>query len=329
MNNSKLHQLDEVINLVQQGKTLLLAADENLLKKVPKGNWIGGTIPYFMASEGGTITKDKIFATVLPDYVTGTEIDLYDDKSIEKIYARSPENGFTVLILPATSPTHFSYALNAPNYENFAARPVVGWIAGVHLTDIDKTTPKVFNGKTGEVSDKKAIAMRVSLPSNMICDVGIVNIFGQGTGPTLEFLEDNFSVKEVLVDGKKRVFADYVKENKLDLKLPLVANYCGANINVSFQNIDEKNNTVNLYAPVFKGVQYRQAAAVPNYVETFLKTMPAGNHDVLFSCNCILNFLYSELEGKKTGNIVGPVTFGEVAYQLLNQTLVYLTIQKI
>jgi hypothetical protein len=32
------------------------------------------------------------------------------------------------------------------------------------------------------------------------------------------------------------------------------------------------------------------------------------------------------LAGKQTGAFTGPVTFGEVAYQLLNQTLVYLKI---
>jgi hypothetical protein len=37
--------------------------------------------------------------------------------------------------------------------------------------------------------------------------------------------------------------------------------------------------------------------------------------------------LYSELEGKKTASIIGPITFGEIAYQLLNQTLVYAEIQ--
>jgi len=42
-----------------------------------------------------------------------------------------------------------------------------------------------------------------------------------------------------------------------------------------------------------------------------------------------LNYLYSGLEGKKTGNVTGPITFGEVAYQLLNQTMVYMTIENI
>jgi hypothetical protein len=40
-----------------------------------------------------------------------------------------------------------------------------------------------------------------------------------------------------------------------------------------------------------------------------------------------LNYLYANLEGKKTGHIVGPMTFGEIAYMLLNQTLVYLTFE--
>ena len=49
--------------------------------------------------------------------------------------------------------------------------------------------------------------------------------------------------------------------------------------------------------------------------------------DPVFTCNCILNYLYANLEGKKTGSIVGPITFGEIAYMLLNQTMVYLTFE--
>jgi hypothetical protein len=63
-------------------------------------------------------------------------------------------------------------------------------------------------------------------------------------------------------------------------------------------------------------------------MNTFNSMIPTGNNDAIaFSCNCILNYLYAELEGKQTGNFTGPITFGEVAYQLLNQTMVYLDIQ--
>jgi hypothetical protein len=47
----------------------------------------------------------------------------------------------------------------------------------------------------------------------------------------------------------------------------------------------------------------------------------------VFACNCILNFLYSGLEGKITEGMYGPITFGEIAFQLLNQTLVYLDVK--
>ncbi len=46
------------------------------------------------------------------------------------------------------------------------------------------------------------------------------------------------------------------------------------------------------------------------------------SHDVPFACNCVLNFLYGKLEGAQAG-LPGPFTFGEIAYQLLNQTMVY------
>lgn len=327
--NSRLCSVEEVNQTIKNGKSLLLAGDEQLLKKINKGNWIGGTIPYFMESEGGLITKDKVFVTELPDYVISTTIQTYDERSIANIYVEAPDNGFSLVILPALSPVHLSFALHAPQYSDFASRPVVGWISGVHLSDLGKVTPKVFNGKTGESTDQKALVMRASLPKDRVCDIGIVNIFRQGDGDSLEFLENGFSAKEVLVNGKKINFANYLIENKTDTKLPLVANYFGANVNVSFQSIDDQNKVVNFYAPVFKGVTYRHAKPVDNYVKDFLRNMPEKDDNILFSCNCILNFLYSELEGKKTGGIVGPITFGEVAYQLLNQTMVYLSIFKV
>ena len=37
---------EEVKALIEAGKTLLLAGSESLLADLPKGRWIGGTIPY-------------------------------------------------------------------------------------------------------------------------------------------------------------------------------------------------------------------------------------------------------------------------------------------
>ena len=75
---------------------------------------------------------------------------------------------------------------------------------------------------------------------------------------------------------------------------------------------------------MFKNIEYRFAVGVTDYAKEFEKRISeAGAKDPVFSCNCILNYQYGDLQGKKIPPYAGPVTFGEVAYQLLNQTLVY------
>lgn len=319
--------LDDAIKKIKENKKIHFAGEENLLNQLPQGNWIGGTIPYFMDSDGGVISKDKIFATDIPDY--DIKIKCYSENDLEDITADAPDNGFSLVIIPATSKAHVTYAQNAPGYKDIFLKPIIGWISGIHLDEMGKTSPKVFNGLTGEITDQKAVVMHITLPSNKIASIGIINLFKQGNSDTITFDTNGFSVKDCFINGKKNNFSEYLLSNNIDIKLPLVANYYGAMINVSFQEIKKDEKTVNLYAPVFKGVEYKIAIPVSDYVADFQKALSAGSINPVFSCNCILNFLYSELEGKKTGNVLGPITFGEVAYQLLNQTLTYLEIKDV
>ena len=158
-------------------------------------------------------------------------------------------------------------------------------------------------------------------------NINIVNMFQQGSGDTITFTEDGFQTVDARINGVRRNFAEYLAENKIDTKLPFVADYSGAMINTSFQDVDKVNGKVSFYAPVFHGVDYKVAAPVTDYVGAFERHLPRSTADaIFFSCNCILNYLYSDLEGKRTGNVTGPITFGEIAYQLLNQTLAYATI---
>ncbi|MGO9412879.1 MAG: DUF6976 family protein [Spirochaetia bacterium] len=328
--NHVLFGVEEVIGMITAGKSLLLAGDEALLNQLPHGSWIGGTIPYFMGEKGGEFTKSKIHVTTLPESASNHSIRFYDENSIENIYSDAPEQGFSVVIMPAASKTHQTFSLKAPMFSHFASSPLIGWISGVDLKDLGKITPKVFDGKTGRISDNGAVVMHASLPKEKAAIVGIINIFEQGGGDTLTFDRDGFSASEVMVNGKKQSLVDYLLVNKIDTRLPLVADSYGAMVNTSFQLVDEAGNRVDFYAPVFKGVEYKLAKPVLNYVESFEKIAGAKLGDqIIFACNCILNYLYSELEGKKTGNVTGPVTFGEVAYQLLNQTMAYMTIESI
>ena len=318
--------INEIEKKIKNNETLFLAGDEQLLRKLPKGSWIGGTIPYFMDIDGGIISQDKIFVKEANNEVIDTTIKLYDEKNLSQIPSDAPLNGFSIIIIPAFSEAHNSFACDAPKYKDMFVKPLIGWVAGIHLDDLGEITPKVFNGETGEISDEKCIVMHCSLPQNKVATVGIVNIFEQGKQDEIIFDEENFIVQDCYINGQKKNFAEYLLENNTNIKYPLVADYFGTMINVSFQSIDEKDKKVHFYAPVFKGVKYKLAEPINNYVDEFNNAIEKVGINPDFSCNCILNFLHSELEGKKTANIYGPMTFGEIAYQLLNQTVVYLEI---
>lgn len=322
-----LYELAEVKSMIIRGKKLLLAGEETLLKQLPAGNWIGGSIPYFMTEQGGLSTQYQIYVTELPDFVTDASVKVYDSATLTQVYADTPATGFSVIIIPAFCRAHLDFALHAPEYPGFALRPLIGWISGVHLNEMGKVTPKVFNGQTRTLLEDGAVVMHVALPPTKIAEVGILNIFEQSDGDTITFPHNGFSVREAYINGVPTNFAEYILRQRLDTDLPLVADYFGAMINVSFEHVDLASQEVKFYAPVFAGVPYKHARPVDNYVEQFTSRIPVNlEKSPAFSCNCILNYVYSELEGKRTGNITGPITFGEVAYQLLNQTMVYLTI---
>lgn len=316
-----LQNRDTVANLIQEGKTLLLAGDQKLLDTLPKGNWIAGTIPYFMDKDGGKTTRDLIFVQEISHQLA--DIRRYKAEELPRLLADAPDNGYTVLIIPAGSKSHVEYATHAPDYQDMFVKPVIGWISGVHLDDLTQANARIYNGQDGTSSSEDAVAIHVELPSEKTAKISIINLFKQGSGPAITFSNEGFSSGECMVDGRPMNLAQYIRDNNIDTKLPLVADYSGTMINVSIQEV--KDTEVVFYAPVFRDVKYHFAQPLADYVCDFEKAIPSGA-DPVFSCNCILNYLYCGLEGKKTKKMEGPVTFGEIAYQLLNQTFVYLEI---
>ncbi|SMF53126.1 hypothetical protein SAMN02745866_03387 [Alteromonadaceae bacterium Bs31] len=320
---------EEVVKMISQGDYMVISGDERVLASLPSGNWIAGTIPYFMTDDGGKVDQDKLYVNVISGLASNNlpRLTLYDANTISRVAQESPEHGFTILILPASSEVHLSYAQNAPDFPKMYFSPIIGWIAGVHLDELSSRSPKVgFGPAGGLLSDHQGAAIHVPLPEHQVAHIKTVNLFAQGEGGAITFPENGFSARDCKIDGADWNLASYVQENNIDTRLPLVADYSGVMVNVSIQEIT--GDIVNLYAPVFPGVEYRFAKPVADYVGEFNKALPVSDDgNIAFSCNCILNFLYSELEGKKTGKLTGPMTFGEVAYQLLNQTLVYLTLE--
>lgn len=313
--------LEEAVKLIESGKILHIAADEALLSKLPKGRWIGGTTPYFITDKGGIISKDRLFVDEIECSEFKTAV--YNKDNILDITKDSYENGFCLIIIPFASEAAVRYSKQSPNSSELLMTPTIGWISGFDLST--DCSAKVFDGVSGTAYTDKAVALHIGLPENRFASIGILNIFNADMkSPKIEFNDDSLSVKNCLIDGKEMVFYDYLMENKINTQLPLVADYNSILVNVSIKAISEENKTVEFYAPVFAGKEYHFSEPVADYSASFAKELSTlGEIKPFFSCNCILNYLYGELEGKSTPPFAGPVTFGEIAYQLLNQTLVY------
>jgi hypothetical protein len=315
--------------LIRSGATLAIAGDEDVLAALPNGNWIGGTIPYFMGQNGGITTREQVFVTPLSFHPNlKPVIRHYDVASLSQVCMEAPGNGFSLIILPAFSEAHFEYAHHASTYDEMFMKPLVGWIAGIHLDDMGKRSPKVRDGRNSALLDNQAVVIHVPLPHNVSANVSIVNLFTQGDGDLIEFQTSGFEVSSCRVNGQPASLAIYLKRIGHDTRLPLVADYSGALINVSLKAVDQASDTVQFYGPVFEHVAYKLARPFADSYETaFGKAIAELPEKAGFSCNCVLNYLYSELEGKRTGHVTGPMTFGEVAYVLLNQTVVHLTLE--
>jgi hypothetical protein len=314
--------------LAREGEELYaVSGDESQLSRLPRGRWIGGTIPYMMTEEqGGLTTRDRLFVQQLPrDKQVEPRFAVYDAQTIARITEDAPGNGYTYLLIPTFSEVHFAYGKDAPKFRDIYDHPIIGWVTGTHLDELGTKKPKVFNGETGESFTDKALAAHVVLPAGKTALVEIVNIFERSDGPDIRFETDGYTVTDSLINGKRTNFARWFTEQKADTQLPLIADYDGALINVSIQSVDPESGKVALYAPVFKDRTYRLAKPMPEYVQAFKAATENVSRDVPFACNCVLNYVYGKLEGTQAG-LPGPFTFGEIAYLLLNQTMVYCTV---
>lgn len=320
----QLMSVAEAARRIEQGGFFSIAGDEALLRQLPRGNWIGGTICYFMAQQGGQHSRDQVFVCEAEVLDARPQVRFYDLGSIGQVCVDAPDNGYSIIILPAFSAIHAHYAQHAPEFDDMFVKPLVGWVSGTEPGARDAGLPAVINGQTGELDHDRAIVMHVPLPEDCYAAVEIINLQRPGEGDRFRFDETGFSAGECWVNGTRVRLVEYLERAGTDLSLPLVADYAGAMINVSFKGIDQTHGRVDFFAPVFAGVDYRLAA--PQRLGA--ATLQDGRA-VAFSCNCILNYINDKLEGRRTGRFTGPMTFGEIAWQLLNQTLVYLTIERV
>ncbi len=142
-----LYDTSKVIELINEGRVLLLAGDEKKLDQLPDGNWIAGTTPYFMDTEGCCFNPDKIHVRDITEIAEEFKIVEYNEDNINNIVSDGYDNGFTVLILPAMQNIVHKFAVEVPDYPNLYKNPLVGWISGIKYENVGKDTAKVYSGK--------------------------------------------------------------------------------------------------------------------------------------------------------------------------------------
>ena len=325
---NQLMSLEEVNQLIDAGHILAVAAHEDVLKQLHKGNWIGGSIPYFMDKDGGTIDYTQVFVTDVTDIITDFKIKTYTEDTVTTTMLEERyTNGFSLIILPAFSAVHQTYALKIGEQSTLFDRPIIGWVAGTLLEEIGRITPKIINGLTGNVVENEAVVLHGQLPSNKYAEVNLINIYEQGDGATFTFEEDAFNCIFCNINGQPANLAQYYVDNNIALDLPLVADYAGASINISIKHLNEQGRNISFLGPVLKGKEYRVAKPVEDKFASLSALIPEDVKPIAFSCNCAINYAQMNMKNKFTGKLKGPFTFGEIAYILVNQAMVTLSIR--
>lgn len=328
---SKLYSKAEVIDFINAGRVMLLSGSEKALKDLPQGKWIAGSTPYFVDSVG-VMDEDKIFVNDFTLIAKNAKVAAYDAKNIQDIAVNGYDNGITLVSIPIDTDVYFTFANNSMMYADIFKNPVVGFIAATKLDEYGKAKPYTASGIDGKLGSEKAVALYVELPDYLSARTEIVNFdtIDEGT-PEIIFPKDGFVQSDCLIDGKPGNIADYfenVVKPKLGGYTQMITSQNGALINRDTKIVDTKAGTVTFFSPIYAGDKYHLVKYGKDYAKMFNDSLGAKRSDVVACFSCVSYFFGGNFTGKqivKNGNYA----FGEIAYQLLNKTIVTLEIDRV
>jgi hypothetical protein len=330
---NKLLDIRTTIELIQGGRVLVVSGEDRLMEKLPRGNWIGGTTPYFyLKNERGRADKSKLFVTDFTESINDFKILTLEEESLAMINTIGFENGFSFLILPAGQKIHHAFAIKSKDYDTLKNNSLIGFVAGADLEEYKKgKVAKLFNGETKQSFSNSAVVMYCSLISPKVARVGSVNIFEPSHEFFIEVFEDTAKVKDCLINGELSNLYQFLKDNKIDVSHPLIFDQGHSNVNISFQFLIKESKEVFFFAPLMKGKKYYFSKRLDHYqsaIKTKLFDVVEHENAIIYNCSSILNYVHGKLNKNGIG-FSGPVTFGEIANHLLNQTFTYLAIDEL
>jgi hypothetical protein len=329
--------------MIAEGRVLLLAGTEEDLCRLPEGCWIGGTAGYFVTPQGGVAAAGQIFYADFTAIADGASWRSFDAGDIHELAQYYPDNGFAILLLPGFSKLLGSVAGRIMEFDGLYNLPLMGWVSAVALEGLPLilppgARPKVFAG-SGQAAAERASVLYITLPEQYFAQLHIANLFGPGTGPEIRFpASGQFSNGDCLIGGVRGNLARYMVEQGIDRRLPLVADHEGALLNISILLADDER--VVFLAPVSSALTYRFAEEVLDYAAEFARAAAEIELDqTAHACICALHYYHARLSYDcddaapqpcelpvQAPDMIAPVTFGQIAYTVLNQTLTCLTI---
>jgi len=328
--------------MIGEGRVLLLAGAEADLATLPPGCWIGGTVGYFATPQGGVAAKGTVFYTDFTALTDGASWRSFGAGDIDEIASHYPANGFALVIIPGFSKLLGHVAGRIMEYDGLYNVPLMGWVSAVALDGLPETMPpdrpKSFAGGP-QAENERAAVLYVSLPARYFAQLHIANLFTPGTGPEIRFLKSGqVQDGDCLIGGTRTNLARYMAAQKIDRRLPLVADHEGALLNVAILTKDVSKGSVTFLAPVSTALTYRFAELIVDYEAEFVQAAAEIElAKAAHACICVLHYYFAGLAGamdmrevsllKLPGtDITAPVTFGQIAYTILNQTFTCLTI---
>ncbi len=327
---NKLYTKSEVINFINQGKVMLLSGSEKAISGLPNGKWIAGTTPYFMDGVG-VQDEEKIFVDDFTDYAQNVKIKMLDSNNIQTIATEAFGNGFVVIVLPIESDVYYTFSANSLNFDGIFDNPVVGYVSCCNINMISNPKTFVASGLDGKVVNDKAAVLYVELPDSMTARTEIMNFDTiDETTPVVVFPKTSFVQSDCLIDGKPGNISDYL-ENVVKPKIggytQFITSMNGALINRDPKVVNTETGETSFYSPVYKDDKYQLVKPGKDYAKAFNDNLNAKTAPVVAAFSCISYFFGGNFIGKHISKN-GVYAFGEIAYQLLNKTIVTLEIEK-
>lgn len=170
---SKLYTLKETIGLIEKKKLLVIAGNDELLKQLPDGNWIGGCNPYMIDKNGGKCTTEHLIVKDFTESAVDFNFKTYTENDIKNVTTDAYDNSVIFVILPVFSKIHYEFALYAPTFENQYLNPMIGWISG---GTPENTAPGVATAYVGNKRyTDRGVVLHMKLPDDKIGRVEIIS----------------------------------------------------------------------------------------------------------------------------------------------------------